>query len=526
MKTHTHNQLIRQSAICSNQIKKRKKIFFQLTIYLILFSSCNDEIEYSTNMSPSKTNIQQELAFPYREGKISSFEMKTGKVFYYTEVDGFKVFEGDILVSNELIDFLKKDDTTPSNNSQSKFANTDKINSSPGILSQRWTNSTINFKISLNERRDDILWAINHIKSNTNIDFSEISSGNYIDFISSDGCSSYIGMTGGRQEIRLATGCGRGSIIHEICHALGVFHEQSRPDRDNYVTINWKNITPGRSHNFDTELAYNYGDFDFGSIMMYSPWSFSLNDNPTITKKDGTTYSTQRLALSATDINALRDMYPGPNTIRTKEPSYQILDVGANNNGDNVHVRINRFRKLDVYKNDILFQSNTYGISSIDITSNGEVITNLNGFNDRFYETIDISEGGGNTYCLSKHQRNGALNLYKKNISNWTLITSATEGKRITVDSNGKPWVLFNNRIRLYNDDGSYSNINNPQYTVAGDELNDIGSAGNQIYVSMKNVRTGRKQLLKYSAITNQLIRQPGEANYLDGQGNGIVWTN
>ena len=56
-------------------------------------------------------------------------------------------------------------------------------------------------------------------------------------------CFSMIGRQGGKQQISLGNGCGQiGVAIHEIMHALGFFHEQSRRDRDNYITINFGNI--------------------------------------------------------------------------------------------------------------------------------------------------------------------------------------------------------------------------------------------------------------------------------------------
>ena len=65
-------------------------------------------------------------------------------------------------------------------------------------------------------------------------------------FMFINSCFSYLGMIGRRQAVNIGRGCEfRGIVQHEILHALGRAHEQSRPDRDNYVIINMNNIRQG-----------------------------------------------------------------------------------------------------------------------------------------------------------------------------------------------------------------------------------------------------------------------------------------
>ena len=63
-------------------------------------------------------------------------------------------------------------------------------------------------------------------------------------------CYSYLGRIGGAQELSLGNGCwSTGIVQHEFMHALGFVHEQSRPDRDDYVTVDFTNILSGNLYN-------------------------------------------------------------------------------------------------------------------------------------------------------------------------------------------------------------------------------------------------------------------------------------
>lgn len=118
---------------------------------------------------------------------------------------------------------------------------------------------------------------------------------------------------GGAQVVSLnRNGCiYKGIVQHEINHSLGFYHEHTRSDRDNYVVINWQNISPSMQSNFNKENTNNLNTpYDYSSVMHYGNTAFSINGLPTITPIPNPTVAIgQRVDMSNIDIQRINTLY-------------------------------------------------------------------------------------------------------------------------------------------------------------------------------------------------------------------------
>lgn len=133
------------------------------------------------------------------------------------------------------------------------------------------------------------------------------------------GCWSKIGKKPITQTVNLGPGCRTtGIAIHEIGHAIGLWHEQQRPDRNSYVKIHPSNIKSGKSSNFiklpwSMVKTYNL-PYDYSSIMHYHIYAFNNaagKKTITPTQKDYERTLGQRNELAFLDAQVVNFRYCG-----------------------------------------------------------------------------------------------------------------------------------------------------------------------------------------------------------------------
>ncbi len=191
--------------------------------------------------------------------------------------------------------------------------------------SNLWVNGVVPYVLSDAlplANKQAVLDAIEYWQRCTNVNFIELTEDNrnkyrdYVVFVPEHGqlCASFVGRIGGRQEVFLAPRCNFRIALHEIGHLLGLWHEQSRSDRDLYVRIVWENIEERAQYNFDkrTRQSVDYKEYDYQSIMHYSPYAFSKNGKKTIEPLQPGAIIGQQQTLSRADIAAINSIYPGP----------------------------------------------------------------------------------------------------------------------------------------------------------------------------------------------------------------------
>ncbi|XP_035275550.1 high choriolytic enzyme 2-like isoform X1 [Anguilla anguilla] len=107
----------------------------------------------------------------------------------------------------------------------------------------------------------------------------------YVYIQSQNGCYSYVGRLGNGQVVSLSRqGCiYHGTVQHELLHALGFNHEQTRSDRDNHIRVLLQNVVSGMEHNFNRIDTNNLATpYDYNSVMQYHRYAFSKNNQPTM----------------------------------------------------------------------------------------------------------------------------------------------------------------------------------------------------------------------------------------------------
>ncbi|XP_037532507.1 meprin A subunit beta-like [Nematolebias whitei] len=218
------------------------------------------------------------------------------------EVKGFIIFMVNLVVSSVL--------ANPMPNTRSSIIDPTKLWTSP-------VSYVLDKSLDMNAK-GVILRALDQFRLKSCIDFKVWESEKfYLNLQKFSGCWSYVGQTfANGQDLSIGAGCDIiGIAEHEILHALGFYHEQSRYDRDDYVQIVLNNIIKGYESNFDkisSAISSTHGTpYDYLSVMHYDKNAFTNGNGSTIITIDPKYQDVigQRLDMSPLDVEELNLLY-------------------------------------------------------------------------------------------------------------------------------------------------------------------------------------------------------------------------
>ncbi|XP_055345169.1 zinc metalloproteinase nas-4-like [Paramacrobiotus metropolitanus] len=270
--------------------------FVCVSLGLIRFvAAFRDNRDYDADMDDRSDDLPEDW-----ENRIDPATMKA----HLSEINSHKPLKNDIMFADASVGFGVND--TAGNQSQHiKLWGNGKVPYHISELFGSQDKSLIHEAIQGIERKT--LRCVTFTARRTDED--------YIHFKPGDNCSSYVGVRGGMQPLFLhpARCMQLGIVQHEILHALGLFHEHSRNDRNARVIIFEDEIMEGYEAQY--RVIPNMPTFgtayDLESLMHYGPFDFAKSvDHPVIIPRyDGIYRMGQREGLSVRDAAKLRNAY-------------------------------------------------------------------------------------------------------------------------------------------------------------------------------------------------------------------------
>ncbi|MPC89181.1 low choriolytic enzyme-like [Portunus trituberculatus] len=194
----------------------------------------------------------------------------------------------------------------------------------------RWPNATVPVEVSegvlTSSNVHDLYAAMHHLNNLTCLRFVNATQHQYrVLVVSSTGCGSLVGYVGVGEYQKLFLGAScflkRGIVLHELLHVAGLFHEHTRPDRDQYVRVVWTNIHKDKHKNFavppwmkSSPGLVTFGlPYDFGSLLHYGLKVFTMDqERPSMVLQRPHEYTGlvgQRDAPSRTDVARVNRLY-------------------------------------------------------------------------------------------------------------------------------------------------------------------------------------------------------------------------
>jgi predicted Zn-dependent protease len=194
---------------------------------LIVACTKNEKPVTQNTVNQTSKEITVEQAFPGKKGEIKEGYL-FGEKIRYSVIDGKNIYQGDIILPNKML---------------SQTSENGRLNGAiiAAYSSYRWPNNIVPFVIDQTlPDQFRVTDAIANWQANTPFRFvPRTTETDYVLFrpVNNGIFSEGVGRLGGEQEIGLDNTAITGNVIHEIGHAVGLFHEHQRVDRNQSIFI-------------------------------------------------------------------------------------------------------------------------------------------------------------------------------------------------------------------------------------------------------------------------------------------------